>query len=123
MNIIEDHPQLLDYIECALWSSTNEHGEPLDGLNAELHESARQRMNEDLSAFFLEVDEIRAKYEGEEFPNPAQIAHDFWLTRNRHGAGFWDRGLGDIGRELTDMAHAWGSAYLYIGDDGNIYQA
>ena len=24
----------------------------------------------------------------------AQAGHDFWLTRNGHGAGFWDRGQG-----------------------------
>lgn len=26
---------------------------------------------------------------------PAQAGHDFWLTRNGHGAGFWD---GDDGK-------------------------
>jgi hypothetical protein len=26
--------------------------------------------------------------------------HDFWLTRNGHGAGFWDRGLGEVGENL-----------------------
>lgn len=118
-----EHPNLSDYIECALWSSTDFEGEPLDDLDAELDETARQQMNEDLTAFFAEVDEIRAKYEGEDFPTAEQIAHDFWLTRNRHGAGFWDCGLGDLGRELTEMAHAWGSADLYLGDDGSIYHS
>ena len=33
---------------------------------------------------------------------------DFYLTRNRHGAGFWDRGYGPIGRTLTQAAHAYG---------------
>lgn len=32
------------------------------------------------------------------------FGHDFWLTRNRHGAGFWDRGLGDLGEALSDLA-------------------
>ena len=27
--------------------------------------------------------------------------HDYWLTRNGHGAGFWDRDLGKVGDELT----------------------
>jgi hypothetical protein len=39
---------------------------------------------------------------------PAQIGHDFWLTRNRHGAGFWDRGLGERGQYLTDASHPYG---------------
>jgi hypothetical protein len=56
-----------------------------------------------------------------------QAAHDFWLTRNRHGAGFWDRGLdaktpdGKVGNALTDIAHAYGEADAYQGDDGYLY--
>ena len=50
-----------------------------------------------------------------------QAAHDFWLTRNRHGAGFWDRGYGDIGDRLTTAAHAFDELNLYVGDDGMIH--
>jgi hypothetical protein len=51
----------------------------------------------------------------------AQAGHDFWLTRNRHGAGFWDRGYGAVGDRLTAAAHAYGSVDLYAGDDNLIY--
>jgi hypothetical protein len=37
-----------------------------------------------------------------------QFGHDFWLTRNRHGAGFWDRGLGSLGDALSELAHVAG---------------
>lgn len=47
--------------------------------------------------------------------------HDFWLTRNHHGAGFWDRGLGAIGEELTKMCEKYPAKDVYIGDDGKIY--
>lgn len=50
-----------------------------------------------------------------------QAGHDFWLTRNRHGAGYWDRGLGEVGAKLTDAAHACGEMYVYRGGDGKIY--
>ena len=53
--------------------------------------------------------------------DPGQAGHDFWLTRNHHGAGFWDRGLGEVGERLTDAAHAYGSSDLYVGDDGKVY--
>ena len=43
----------------------------------------------------------------------SQNGHDFWFTRNHHGAGFWDRGYPDeIGDALTVAAHAFGEAYL-----------
>ena len=51
----------------------------------------------------------------------AQCGRDFWFTRNRHGVGFWDRGLGDIGDKLTKLAHDFGEVYAYLGDDGLVY--
>ena len=47
--------------------------------------------------------------------------HDFWLTKNGHGAGFWDRGIGETGRALTDAAHVYGSTDLFAGADGKLY--
>jgi hypothetical protein len=46
---------------------------------------------------------------------------DFWLTRNGHGAGFWDRGYGEAGDTLTERAHAFGEINLYAGEDGRLY--
>lgn len=42
-----------------------------------------------------------------------QAGHDFWLTRNRHGAGYWDRGLGNLGKRLTESAHGYGEVCVY----------
>ena len=44
------------------------------------------------------------------YPNPQQIGHDLWLTRNGHGAGFWDRKeiYGDHADLFTGMARAMG---------------
>ena len=120
-------PNLNDYITCALWSSTHIEddndscGIPFDEIDAELAPEARAQMNEDLTAFMAEVAVIQESQDWPEFPSDEQIAHDFWLTRNRHGAGFWDRGLGDLGELLTDAAHAWGESDLYLGDDNQIY--
>ena len=41
---------------------------------------------------------------------------DFYLTRNRHGAGFWDRGFGTVGAVLTAAAHPWGSTDEWCAD-------
>jgi hypothetical protein len=50
-----------------------------------------------------------------------RVGHDFWLTRNGHGVGFWDRGLGELGDWLTTMSKPYGESTLYVGDDGNVY--
>ena len=50
------------------------------------------------------------------------LGHDFWLTRNGHGVGFWDRGFpGSLGDELSDMTRPYGETSAYVGDDGQIY--
>lgn len=54
-----------------------------------------------------------------------QIGHDFWLTRNGHGAGFWDRNFGteESRKALTELSEVFGSRDIYKGDDGQIYYA
>jgi hypothetical protein len=105
------------YVDAALWSSSDEDGTPLDELGAELEADATARMEADCRDFFDACEPLWAEADGY---SDEQAGHDFWLTRNRHGAGFWDRGLGDLGRKLTDMAHPYGSADLYVTDAGTI---
>lgn len=50
-----------------------------------------------------------------------QFGQDFSLTRNGHGAGFWDRGKGKVGDMLTDRCRPYRSLDLYAGDDGKLY--
>ena len=48
-------------------------------------------------------------------------AHDFWLTRNGHGAGFWDGDWPVNGDKLTEISKVYGECNLYVGDDGKVY--
>jgi hypothetical protein len=50
--------------------------------------------------------------------------HDFWLTRNGHGAGFWDGDYEEeLGEKLTAICKKMGSIDLYVGDDNKIYSS
>jgi len=56
----------------------------------------------------------------------AAFGHDFALTRNHHGVGFWDRsneGLPKfLGDALTRVCQKhFQTADLYMGDDGRAY--
>lgn len=53
----------------------------------------------------------------------AQAGHDFWLTRNRHGSGFWDceHENEDVLDKLTESAQKFDEIDVYIGDDGYLY--
>lgn len=55
----------------------------------------------------------------------AYFGHDYMLTRDHHGVGFWDRGLGELGDYLTDVAESnGGSEYengsLQLTADGKV---
>jgi hypothetical protein len=56
-----------------------------------------------------------------------QAGHDLHLTRNGHGAGYWDRNYprttpaGRAGERLSESARALGETYPYVGDDGYAY--
>ena len=51
-----------------------------------------------------------------------QLGHDLWLSRNGHGAGFFDRGYDeDVEKKLEDAARLLKGTDLYVGDDGKIH--
>ncbi len=59
---------------------------------------------------------------GPDFDAWGHAAHDLCLTRNHHGAGFWDGDWPEpYAQRLTDAAHAFGESNLYAGDDGKLY--
>lgn len=57
-----------------------------------------------------------------EYSVSQQAAHDFWLTRNGHGAGFWDGDWPEPNASTLDgIAKTFGECSPYLGDDGLIY--
>lgn len=111
-------------VECLLWSSTlmeveqdpaSEYfvaeTENWDDVDYPVSPDSVASLQSDLEQFIglCEADLIASNL------SPEQIGHDFILTRNGHGTGFWDRGLGEIGDRLTECAQTFGSIEsLYI---------
>jgi hypothetical protein len=85
---------------------------------------AIQRAEADCSAFFDRMISSGLYGQASLFACDEQIARDFWLTRQGHGAGFWDgdyaAGSVDIGDALSAIAKEFGETYACIGDDGYI---
>lgn len=123
-----DTPEELDdftraYLECAAWSSTEgENGEiQIDDLmnsgEAEWAPETIARAVADCRDFQEANAELLTRAGSEE-----QNGHDFWLTRNGHGTGFWDRDYpGTLGEDLANAARKCGERWLYLGDDGKVY--
>jgi len=116
------------YVEAALWSSTVEtedrehphYGESFADAGftvADFGDGELAAIREDCARFLVAAGAMLQGW------TDAQAGHDLWLTRNGHGAGFWDRGK-RYGQELTNLV-GHGAAFppldLYVGDDGKVY--
>ena len=109
------------YVETALWSSTDNSdetgGEPLD-KNYDINDidpESLKKMEQDCKAFQEKAGDLISGQED-------QAGHDFWLTRNGHGAGFWDGDWPEpAATKLTNLSKEFGECDLYLGDDDQIY--
>lgn len=115
------------YLICALWSSTDNSdesgGSPLDE-NYSLSDIAPETLKQaqdDCNAFVDEIVPILEAHGDSVAWDSEQFGHDFWLSRNGHGAGFFDRGNEPVWQELQRAAKAWGTVDLYVGDAGQIH--
>lgn len=124
------------YLETALWSSNDPDNEgggvPLDRDHTpdDIDPATREAMRAECLAFLaagaLELIEAEPSPRfGPDYGRWGNAGHNFWLTRNGHGAGFWDGGWPENGDALTELC-GWRTPFdernLYIGDDGKIYQ-
>lgn len=116
------------YISCALWCGVMSYDENEELNNADndfsdddLTDEARETIEKECRDFVANniSDLLGCGLDSE------QCGHDFYLTRNRHGAGFWDRkSRGKYADQcldrLTEASHAYGDQTLIADDNGNV---
>lgn len=115
MKLAKNYP-IDSYLTTALWSSTDDEGEPMDReyTTEDFTEDARGQATKDWQRFqtlagaLLDGLDLNA------------VAHDFWLSRNRHGAGFWDGDYTQEGDKLTEIAHQLGEVRLAVTAEGGV---
>jgi hypothetical protein len=98
------------------WSDGNLEGEELP---SDVEETLRQDARDFLAGEHVEQF-VRAAVRRQRGYSFVSAGIDFALTRNGHGAGYWDRGLGCLGEALTQLAKPYGSRYLMVSLDGTI---
>lgn len=115
-----------------LWSETDDNGEPLDKGDYEISEDLKAKVRADWDSFREKAEALGfdAERDCAMMLHPDNdgcawnaAAHDFILTRNGHGAGFWDTGrwCEPWATKLTTLAESFGELSCYVGDDGAIY--
>lgn len=114
------------YIECALWSTTDDDDIPLDSAYTRGHiaDESMAQIQAECAAFYVAhcdwFTREHCSYRG--CPVDEYAGHDFWLTRNGHGCGFWDGDWSDAADAvLTPAAKAAGPRTLVVGDDGQLH--
>ena len=137
--LIKSIPDILsNYVEAALWSS-NYSGEDPDIEEDEdsdrsfqylgydsFSKQAESKSKRDIVAFLQLIKKNEAALASlatyaDDFSNPRQFVanfgHHFWLSRNGHGAGFFDHsGCGP----LHKVAKTMGEVNLYADASGNV---
>ena len=109
------------YIEAALWSTNDDDGDPLDDNYSlfDIDADTLAAMVADCKRFQVENADDIATWEGRDTPEE-MAGYDFWLSRNGHGAGFFDGGWSDAGDRLQESSEAFGEFNLYV-NGGKIY--
>jgi hypothetical protein len=132
-----DFPAFFEaYLVAALWSSTIGEGseeEPgeRDGDPFDKHFSVSDFSEEALEVLRAHAFSFWCRmwyYVNAETPanchsetTPAHMAgHDFWLTSNGHGAGFWDGDWPTYGEQLTKLSKCYPEINLYITPENQV---
>ncbi len=101
-------PFLRSYVDAALWTTDNDCPGGVDYVECgradelwpTIHEAWLEKAQADCAKFETENATLLARA-----GTVDQNGHDFWLSRNGHGAGFFDRGYPDeVGDGLQEAA-------------------
>lgn len=116
-----------------MWSSPGDEESGIENLDdqygyEDVSPQAIAKAKSDLKSFIQKLKQAKLYDVYMQEYDLSQLAHDFWLTRNGHGAGFWDRSYSndapdgsDLGDAITKIADSFRETSVYVGDDGKLY--
>lgn len=130
------------YLETALWSSSDwddmddcDNPTPYDenfdigDFEQSAVDAARADCERFIEALYDAAIDDDSDYDSlydaaDDLQGDSRIGHDLWLTRNGHGAGFWDGDYGDYGDEITELVHATFGRYselnIFTNESGGL---
>jgi len=110
------------YIEALYFanSATNCNGETVEYITGvDMTEDALDECRQDCAQFLeLAGAKVDLAIAGSDEYTHTMAGRDFWFSRQGHGVGFWDRGLGLLGDDLHKVAELFGEKHLYINERG-----
>lgn len=128
MNRLDLNAFVRAYVDCLLWCSLLDTGDPDASDNPSPYDAGFSAddlapddfatMRERAVSFAWTNRRLLRDAIGASGYSMEQAGHDLALTEQRHGAGFWDRGLGPVGDALTAATDSVDS--LFWDDDGTL---
>lgn len=127
----EQRAFVTSYLDCALWTCNEDDDTPYNESHG-IDDFARSALMSAITDCLTFIADNRADLEsrcllsmatwqpgGAAYKTAEQAGHDFWLTRNGHGCGFWSRpevwGEEQAAR-LTSASVAFGESDVYDAD-------
>ena len=132
---IHVNPTVQALAETILYTECDNNGTPLDrnyGVT-DFDEKSLETLYREFQEFIQVVEKQITEKIGDNWdsvddfydlmqPSENQTEYDYILTRNRHGAGFWDGDwASEVSQILTDAAQDQFKTCAYVGEDGKIY--
>lgn len=121
------------YIQAALWSSHGDEESGIENLDDQygyddVAPKAVASAKADLKSFIQKLKQAKLYDVYMKDYDLSQLAYDFWMTRNGHGVGFWDRDYSndapdgsDLGKAISKIVDSFREVNAVVGDDGKIY--
>jgi hypothetical protein len=134
------NPSLRQLAETLLWSETDNSdemgGQPFDVSYSpeDIDTDSLQELSARFQSFVAEAEQLIAQKVGNDWSSiddfytgsasgSYQTEHDFIMTVNGHGCGFWETSdwPEEIGEILTTLAKKHAEIHADLGDDGKVY--
>lgn len=113
---------LSGYIMAIYFTDTGDGEQPSSEI--EMSDAAFQRAYQECFAFQSANACLLTDAYARDGYSEERAGHDFWLTRNGHGTGYWDRNeleADDLGQRLSGATKLFGECWTTEGDDGLLY--
>lgn len=130
-SVLDQQDFIQGYMRCMIWSETDESDEsggvPIDCNYStdDFPEADVKEITKDCQRFIKENAALLEEAMGRPGYDSGRAGHDFWLTRQGHGAGYWDRDElkeENLGGRLTAACEAFGPHHegLWV-DEGRVH--
>lgn len=103
------------YLEAIEWLVDDEDRNKVTGF----HPDTIQQSKKECEDFIRENREDLKTYVASD-RSMCHAGHDFWLSRNGHGTGFWDRGSHPVFDSLHQAAKLKGEMNIFVDANGKI---